>query len=450
VKKQSTQEHITRLSAFRQHVYSLFDNRRDSLFELMDAIVQTPQASSFAYLSLASSCTRQWHSPYKALAHASLAVDDLRFLCLQQLPKRQHLYFALDVLALRRMHSPTLQHRVFCHGAKREVNGKGVIIGLPYSILAFVDRRASSWALSLHTQRVKPEQKAVAVAIEQIKWLAANLPTTETASVALDGGYGSQEFFLRMRGVPVLAVARMRNDRKMYRRPPQVNAETRLPGRPRKYGEEFRFADQTSWGKADAVLEFTDEHHGKVRLQLWRHLRFAVKDEVVEIAVLRSQIHRQKKQPPKPHWYGIANAGNEDIDLQRVYASLVHRWPIEPANRFRKQRLHAELPKVRQASASDLWMTLLQLIEWELYLWREAASDERMPWQKPQATEQLSPARVIESLKANLGRVGSPVQKVLPRGKAPGWPTNRTRKRPPKYRLESKRRKRLLEMSKNE
>jgi len=50
--------------------------------------------------------------------------------------EKSRLHFALDVMAVRRMHSPTLKERVFCHGAQREVGGKGIIIGLPYSILA--------------------------------------------------------------------------------------------------------------------------------------------------------------------------------------------------------------------------------------------------------------------------------------------------------------------------
>lgn len=150
--KQSTQEHITKLQSFRQQIYSLFDNRRDSLFELIDAIVQTSQANSFAQLSLAPSCRRKWHSPYKALSRGSIDLDELRLLCFQLLPKQDFLHFALDVISIRRMHSPTLKERLLCHGAKREVCGKGLIIGLPYSLLAFVDRRASSWAPTLHTQ----------------------------------------------------------------------------------------------------------------------------------------------------------------------------------------------------------------------------------------------------------------------------------------------------------
>ena len=63
-------------------------------------------------------------------------------------------------------------------------------------------------------------------------------------------------------------------------------------------------------------------------------------------------------------------------------------------------------------------MTLLQIVEWELYLWRPAATDSRLPWQKPLAVDQLTPGRVIRSFGENLERVGTPVSPVLPRGKS--------------------------------
>jgi len=95
-------------------------------------------------------------------------------------------------------------------------------------------------------------------------------------------------------------------------------------------------------------------------------------------------------------------------------------------------------------------MTLLQIVEWELYLWRPAATDSRLPWQKPLAVDQLTPGRVIRSFGENLERVGTPVSPVLPRGKSPSWPAGRHRTRPATYRLESKKRKKAMEMSKNE
>jgi hypothetical protein len=450
-KNKLTQEHLNSLTDFRQQVYALFENQRDVLFEIMDAIVQTPSVHSYAELSLAEAFTRQWPSIYSALADGTVDLEGLRALCLEQAPRQQsRLHFALDVMAVRRMRSPTLKDRVFCHGAQREVGGKGIIIGLPYSILAYVQQRGASWAPSVHTQRVKPDQSAVDVAVTQTSWLAKQLPAETTSEIALDGGYGNLKFFCGMRGVKTFATARMRNDRVLYQLPQSPRrGKKKKRGRRPKYGPEFRFADPRTWPEPNEVLEFEDSKFGRVRLELWSALRFRVKKEIVDISVVRSQIRLEKDKPPAPHWYGVHNGTTEETTLARVFECVTHRWPIEPANRFRKERLHAELPKVRQAEASDLWLQLLQVIEWELYLWRPAASDSHLPWQKPLASDQLTPGRVIRSLSENLERVGTPVSAVLPRGKSPGWPSGRHRTVPEIYRLESKKRKKALEMSKN-
>lgn len=450
-KNKPTQAHLNSLTDFRQQVYALFENQRDVLFEITDAIIQTPAARSYAELSIAPAFTRRWSSAYSALADGAVDTEGLRALCFQQLPREKpRLHFAIDVMAVRRMHSPTLKDRVFCHGAQREVGGRGVIIGLPYSILAYVERPGTSWAPALHTQRVKPGQTAVDVALTQTSWLAEQLPAEITSEVALDGGYGNLKFFAGLRGVRTFATARMRNDRVLYQLPPSLQkGKKKRPGRPSKYGPEFRFADPATWPTPDEVLEFEDTNYGQVRLELWSALRFRVKKEIVEIPVVRSQIRLEKDKPPAPHWYGVHNGTTEKATLERVFECVRHRWPIEPANRFRKERLYAELPKVRQAEASDLWLQLLQVVEWELYLWRPAASDSHLPWQKPLATEQLTPGRVTRSLSENLERVGTPVSAVLPRGKSPGWPPGRHRTVPEIYRLESKKRKKALEMSKN-
>lgn len=450
-KNKPTPTHLNSLKDFRQQVYALFENQHDVLFEILDAIVQTPVARSYAELSLAPALTRQWPSVYSALADGTVNTIGLRELCLAQIPpEKSRIHFALDVTAVRRMHSPTLKDRLFCHGAQREVAGKGLIIGLPYSILAYVEERGTSWAPAVHTQRVKSDQTAVDVALAQAGWVAEQLPEQTTSEIALDGGYGNLKFFTGMRGLNTFATARMRNDRVLYQLPTASPKEKKKRGRSRKYGAEFRFGAPATWPEPDEVLEFEDPKFGRTRLELWPALRFRVKKEIVDIAVVRSRIRLEKDSPPAPHWYGVHNGTKEKTTLARVFECITHRWPIEPANRFRKERLYAELPKVRQAEGSDLWMTLLQIVEWELYLWRPAATDSHLPWQKPLAPDQLTPGRVIRSLSENLERVGTPVSPVLPRGKSPGWPAGRHRTRPETYRLESKKRKKAMEMSKNE
>ena len=430
------------LTQFRQQVYALLEKQADVLFELTDAVIQTPRPHSFTELALAPAITRGWGSLSEALATGRLNEAALRKLCLAQLPAgRTRYHFALDVMAVRRMHSPTLNERVYCHGAQREVGGKGIVVGLPYSLLAFVEQRGTSWAPTVHTQRVQPGESAVAVALTQTQWLAQHLPPEGVAETALDGGYGNVPFFLGVKGQRLFATARMRNDRVFYQLPSPSAAGTKRRGRPVKYGQVFKCGDPTTWPPPAETLELAEAAYGRVRLQLWSALRLRVKDQIVDLTVVRSCIHTEKAKPPAAHWYGVYNGTTEPTTLARVFECITHRWPIEPANRFRKERLHAELPKVRQASASDLWMQLLQVIEWELYLFRGRACDVRLPWQAPLTTAQLTPGRVIRALSEHLPQVGTLTQKVLPRGKSPGWKKGRPRTVPTRYRLTPKRQK---------
>ncbi len=412
---------------------------------LVDAVKQTSHLNSFVELSSAPAFRHLWHSIY-AITAAGIDSVRLDLLCLAQVPRRKAVFYALDVMNVRRAESETLKDRVVCHGAKREAFGNGIVFGLPYSLLAFTENASSSWAMTVNSERVKPEEKAVAVAVKQIEWLFENKEESET-SVGLDGGYGNVGFFLGLKGKKAFVVARMRNDRTLYRQPKR-RASGR--GNQAKYGEKFKFNEPESLGEAEETIEFVDEKHGKVRIEKWSGLRFRVGKEVVEIEAMRSQIHLEREKPNKPGWYGIHNGTNEKTELKRCYETVKHRWTIEPSNRFRKERLYVEIPKFREAESVDKWLKVSQIVEWETYLWREHAKDERMAWQKELSEEKLTPARVLKSLEKNLMKVGVVSQEVLPRGNSPGWEKGRVRSRPVKYKIKGKGKKKPKIVSKME
>lgn len=444
-----TQTDFTRLRRFRQQAYQLLDHRQDAFFELLDAVIQTPAARSFAELSLAAACHRQWPSLYKALAQATYDQQALDELCLAQVPTDQVVHFAIDVMSVRRMRSPTLKERRYCHGAAREVSGRGVIIGLPYSILAWTSRRSSSFSPPVNLRRLPPGEKAVRVAVEQVWWLGFYTPSGLDWRVALDGAYGNREFFAPLQSKEVQVVARTRCDRVLYRRARATDYCGR--GRRPVFGSAFRCKEAATWGRPDETACFADPQHGRVELQLWRGLGLRKKGQFVEVEVIRSQIRAEQAEPPEARWYLAYNGKLEQtISARQWYETIVHRWGAEPANRFRKERLYAELPKVRTARRSDRWLMALQLIEWQLYLARTAVREKMLPWQKPQAMGAITPNRVIQSLPSHFSELGTPVRAVQVRGKAPGWPKGRKRSVPEKYKLVPRSRKKATRMSKNE
>ena len=440
---------FTPLIHFRQQAYDLLDQRQDAFFELLDAVLQTPAARSFAELTLAPACQRQWPSSYKALTEVTYDQQGLDELCLAHVPDKEVAHFAIDVTSLRRMRSPTLLERQYCHGAAREVNGTGVIVGLPYSILAWTTARGSSFAPPVNIRRLAPGDKAVAVAVAQVCWLGFYLPSGQDWRAALDGGYGSINFFAPLQDKDVQVVARTRRDRVLYHR--ATAAEYCGVGRRPVFGAAFRCADPTTWSAPAETLSFTETRHGRVELQLWRGLGLRAKGQFVALDLLRSQIHAERDKPPKPHWYLAWNGKHEQtITARDWYDTITHRWGIEPGNRLRKDRLYADLPKTRTAPSSDHWLMAVQLLEWHLYLARTVVTQKCLPWQKPQAADALTPNRVLQSLAAHFSQLGTPVRPVRPRGNAPGWPLGKSRSIPARWKLTPKRRKKRPKVSKNE
>jgi hypothetical protein len=96
-----TRANFIGLQRFRQQAYQAFDHSKDAFFELLDAVIQTPAANSFAELSLAPACQRQWPSLYQALAEVRYDQRKLDELCLAAVPTAQVAHFAIDVMSVR-------------------------------------------------------------------------------------------------------------------------------------------------------------------------------------------------------------------------------------------------------------------------------------------------------------------------------------------------------------
>lgn len=120
-----------------------------------------------------------------------------------------------------------------------------------------------------------------------------------------------------------------------------------------------------------------------------------------------------------------------DVNTQAIWQSYVHRWPVEPGIRFRKQRLGWITPQFQNKETGDRWRWLVALAFWLLFLSRPIVEDHPLPCQKPQI--KLTPQRVQQSLPLIFAQFGSPARKPKLRGKSPGWPKGR--RRTPKQRF---------------
>jgi hypothetical protein len=270
--------------------------------------------------------------------------------------------------------------------------------------------------------------------IAQIKKLNENRADLHNVLdiVAADGKYGNAKFLRPLQGQGSGIVVRLRQDRILYRKLEQPKKRKR--GRPRVHGKRFAFKEPETWETADEVITLQHPKLGQVKLARWNNLH-GKNDADVPIDVIRASIHLEKDKPPKPVWLAwqapATTPGNLPVNAQVIWQAYVHRYPVEPGIRFRKQRLGWTTPQFQHKETGDRWSWLVALAVWLLFLSRPIVEDHPLPWQKPQ--NKLSPQRVQQSLPLIFAQFGSPARKSKMRGNSPGWPKGR--RRTPKQRF---------------
>jgi len=179
-----------------------------------------------------------------------------------------------------------------------------------------------------------------------------------------------------------------------------------------------------------AAVELETDDWGQVRLHRWDGLH-AKQDAQTVFSVICCEVHLEREKTPKPLWLGYRPAPEHDFDLESIWRFFPKRWPIEPAFRFRKARLHWTKPQLQQTERCDRWTVLIDIAYWMLYLGRDAVQDCRLPWQKP--LDSLTPGRVLQGFEMLFAQIGTPTRPVQTRGKSPGWQKGRERAPPQRF-----------------
>jgi hypothetical protein len=424
----STKDNVTRLVEFREVVYTrVFQKRRDTLFDTLDALLLGGTFTSFAYLSQSERFQRKWPSLYAAVEDGQVDTQALCQLLVEQLPQTGICVFPLDSTSWSRPRSRVLKDLQYVYQASSDVDGGHITVGYSYSLLEWCAETHTSWSLPLDVRRISSEQTAQDVGVAQIQALAeARRDCLESLDIVpADGKYGNGRFLSRVSGLRVGIVTRLRSDRVFYR-PAEPTPGKR--GRPSKYGKRFACKDEQTWGTPDEVQAFEDEHYGKVCLQRWNSLRDK-RAPGLTLDLIRAQVHLEKEKPPEAVWFAWLPPVNPPagiaITASIIWTAYVNRWPIEPGVRFRKETLGWTLPRFQSAETGDTWTQLVALAHWMLFLARPIVQDQPLPWQKAQT--HLTPQRVRQSLGAIFLQIGTPAQPPKLRGKSPGWPKGKRR-----------------------
>ena len=419
--------HLTKLAAFRQAVYQqVFTRRRDAQFELLDALLLCGAAPSLAELALSPGFARAWPSAYAAVEYGRHDAAALRTLLVAQLPGAPRLCFALDGTAWPRPAARTLPDRQYCHSPTPAVVDPSIVVGIPYSILAWVPHAHRSWAPPLAVDPIPASGDALSVGLEQLRLLWAQRPADAGLwLVAADGLYSALRFWQGAR--PIVGqqggvVTRLRGDRVLYSAPGAYAGH----GRPRKHGPRFACAAPATWGDPQADETLVDAQWGQVRLRYGADLH----DRRAAAGLLggrRVEVHQERAQPPAALWLSWLGAVVTPETIWRAYEC---RWSIEPRMHFRKAELGWTQPRV-QPGAMSSWTGLVTVAVWIVYLAWGVGAAKRQPWQR--AGGPATPGQVRAGLGGILQQVGSPVRPPRPRGKAPGWPAGRARQRLPRH-----------------
>ena len=136
--------------------------------------------------------------------------------------------------------------------ASTEPSALQMIPGWPYSFVAALETRRSSWCALLDAVRLGPDDDATVLAGAQLRAVVTGLiaagqyrPGDPEIWIVGDSGYDGARMAYLLADLPVRLLVRLRSDRVLCFPPPP--APPRITGRPARHGPEFRLADPASW-----------------------------------------------------------------------------------------------------------------------------------------------------------------------------------------------------------
>lgn len=433
----STAQPLDSLRAFRDSFYRCFGRRADALFELTDALLTTGTVPSPVHLSLAPVHRRGWGSLYAALQHGRIEEEPLRDLLARHRSvgkgDRPSVY-AVDVSVWSRSDAEASPGRGYYYHPSRHSAGQPIVAGWAYQLVAGLSFERDSWVAPLDARRVRPDEDANEVAVEQIEGLLRRLPERDGVPLfVFDAGYDPVKLQRGLQGRRAHVLVRLHSNRTFYAAPEE--AEPRPVGRPRRHGRKFALPDPETWTLPSTESRYESEDYGSVRVRAWSGLhpktrrigeRYGCeRAPVVRGTVVLVEVGRLPRETRKPKKLWLWFSGDDEPDLGLLWRAYVRRFDLEHAVRFLKQTLGWSVPRVRHPEQADRWTRLVLSAYAQLRLARGVVADRRLPWERPQRHRRLTPCRVLRGFATLLAAVGTPASAPKPCGRSPGRPKGR-------------------------
>jgi hypothetical protein len=410
------------LIVFRQELYqTVLGHRKDSAFELSEAVLCAGGPEPLVRLSLAPSFRRGWASAPDALADGTLDVDALRAQFVATLPPPpagERELWVIDGTTWPRPHAVTSPERTYGHRVAAGIPQHGVVPSWEYQWLVRLPEPGGSWVLPLDLARRGPQNPSPTVlALSQVHDVLELRPATAVRPVvALDAGYDPAQVAASPERKQADFLVRLARHRVFFRAPGPYQGR----GAPRKHGPVFKLKDPTTQGAPERQARTVDPAYGQVTVEVWSglHTRQAPQAPFTVVRVQVARLPRRAK-PPGPMWLAWIGAELPE-DLLQLWHWYTGRFGVEHGFRFSKQRLGWTTVRPRSPAAADRWTWLIAAVFWQLWLARALVADLRLPWERPLSVERLSPGRVRRAFPGLLVELGTPAQAPKPRGKSPG------------------------------
>ena len=436
----------SKLEQFRESVYRNFNNRADTLMDLLDALCSNTKATSVVELSLNAAFRRSYTALYKGIAEAELAEETIAGLVRSHLPKPKRFPFWLlgvDVTSQPRLFSPTLTDRSMVYQPNQVQGNKPVTIGHQYSTVALLPEKEATtapWIVPLATERAdSPEDKEL-LAARQLDQLLSDqdLPFHGQLCVEVGDTRYSKPAYLNANRHHhnLVTIVRARSNRTFYR---QASPDEALnKGHPRWYGEPFSLKDPATWHPPEETITTTHisrrGHCYRVEIQTWHNLLMRGKRKPQSIpmhrypfTLVRVRWYDVWGKPvhQRPLWLIIIGQRRHELALLDSFEAYRHRSHLEHFFRFGKQKLLLASFQTPEVEREEMWWQLVHLAYAQLWAARSVAQNLPRPWERylPSAKARImTPTLVQRDFGRIIRQLGTPARPPKPRGYSPGRP----------------------------
>ncbi len=174
---------FNQLREFRQTLYETLGNARDTIFDLMDAVLVSGCIMSYVSLSQSPVFRRQWPSIYEEIQDSQLPRATVRKLLVSRISNQQPL-LAGDATRWNRPAAKTIKDRTSSGGSNQAIT-----VGHSYSTLAWIPEEEGSWALPVCHERITSFETPGSRAAFQLKQVTRQMSVRPLA--VYDRGYGN-------------------------------------------------------------------------------------------------------------------------------------------------------------------------------------------------------------------------------------------------------------------